>query len=101
MTPPRLELADRQRGLKAVGHLIERLKREGLGLIAIQTILRAGQQHPVPLVYKDMGAMGKHSWTRIGKRLQTSGLALFKAGLTAGQRSSITLTPRALRLLGL
>lgn len=101
MTPPRLELADRQRGLEAVSRLIDRLKREGLGLAAIQTLLRAGRQYPAPLGYKDMEPEWRHTWTRIGNRLQASGLAIFKAGLTAGQRSSITLTPCGKRLLGL
>lgn len=101
ITPPRLDLADRKRGLRAVERLIDRLKREGLGLTAIQTLLRAGRQYPAPLGYKDMEPEWRHSWTKIGNRLQASGLAIFKAGLTAGQRSSITLTPRAQRILGL
>ena len=101
LTPPRLDLADRQRGLRAVERLIDRLKREGLRMAGVQIILRAGQKWPAPIGYKDIDPELRGSWTQNARHLQHCGLAIFTAGGTAGQRCGITLTPRAQRILGL
>lgn len=101
LTPPRVELVDRQRGLAAVYRLIDRLKRTGLRLAGMQILLRAGEKHPEPLQGRDADPEHRYCFAQYASHLEHVGLVVIQRAETKKGSVSITLTPKALRILGL
>jgi DNA-binding transcriptional MerR regulator len=101
ITPPRLELADRQRGLAAVYRLIDRLKRSGLRLAGIQILLRAGEKHPEPMQGRDLDPEHRPHFAHYSEALEHRGLVVIHRTEIKKRAFSVTLTPKALRILGL
>lgn len=102
ITPQRLSLADRKRGLRAVEKLMDRLKREGLGIVGIMALLRAAVHHPEAIGSTDLDPELRYNWHYTADRLKAAGmLTLQRAGANRRAKVTATLTPRAQRILGL
>lgn len=101
ITPPRLDLADRQRGLRAVDRLIDRLKLEGLGLVGIQAVLRMAAHFPKPVGAADLDPELRYKWNTTANRLEAAGMVTIQRDRKSRAKITATLTPRAQRILGL
>lgn len=101
LTTSRVALIDRQRGLAAVYRLIDRLKRSGLRLASIQILLRAGEKHPEPVQGRDLDPEHRYCFAQHAAHLEHVGMAVLHPADTNKRAVSITLTPKAQRILGL